>query len=169
MYFNSPDGGFRGRSPYIIERSLRFDAASSADLNATLGTATDRNKWTFFTWLRLGNVDTARYLLCADTASPDIIGFNSSNKFIVTIAGTARLVSTAIFRDQQGWAPVTVAYDPGNATNALRLRVWWGSDEITVWDTDTRSAMSTNVGKINTAVKISGPLKRAKLNILRSH
>ena len=35
-----------------IEQSLRFQSANSTQLTKTLGTATDRDRWTFSVWVK---------------------------------------------------------------------------------------------------------------------
>jgi len=92
------------------------------------------------------------HILSADTSSEDAIFFDTNNKLCVTIAGTARLVSTAAFRDPCAWGLLRVVYDAANGTNNLKLRVFWNDVEITAWDTDTRSGITTGTAKINHTV-----------------
>jgi hypothetical protein len=139
---------------YQTQCSLRFRASASASISRTTpASGGDRDKsWVYFNFKR-STLGVLQYLHGADTASVDAIYFNASDKLCVDIAGTNRLISKQVFRDPTAHGAFFAVMDATNATAALKYRVYhWGNGggtfaEITAWDTDTRSGITSGTAK----------------------
>lgn len=135
----------------VIGHSVRFNSADSPSLaRTTAASGGDRDKWFVFLWFKRTALGATQYLHGADTASADAIYLNSSDKLCIDIAGTNRLISTKVFRDPSAHYGMLVVFDAANGTPANRLRVYLAdlaSSELTGWDTDTRSGITTGTAK----------------------
>ncbi|MBU0752356.1 MAG: hypothetical protein KJ787_13870 [Gammaproteobacteria bacterium] len=141
-------------SAYSIDNSLRFRASNSASISYTTpASGGDRDKWWIYLPFKRGRLGVLQYMHGADTASADSVFFNAADQFCVTIAGTARLVSTRVFRDPTAWGAALVVYDASNGTAVQRLRVYERSEtvstfaEMTAWGTDARSGITAGTAK----------------------
>lgn len=105
---------------YVIERSLRFMAASSQYLTRTPSVAGNRRLWTYSYYGKLGQLGTFRGLLATPNMS---FGFYNDNRFFLTIAGVGVQVTSALFRDTSAWYHVLVTLDTAQATAANRFKV----------------------------------------------
>lgn len=137
----------------IPTNGLRFSSVDGNRLVRTPTVVGNRNLWTLAAWVKRGQLTAIQYIWGVDTVSADGIGFNATDQFIVTIAGTARLVSTPVYRDPNAWMHVVVAFDAANVTATNRIRVYINGAEITTWATDARAALAINVAKTNTLVQ----------------
>ena len=142
---------------YRSAYSARFRSGNSnyASLTPAAGT---QDKWKIRANLKRGLLSSGtQTIISAGGASADAIYLNSSDKLCWDFGGTQRLVSTAVFRDPGCSITFEFIYDAGNATAVLRARVFFSEggralQEITAWDTDTRSSITTGTSKINTNV-----------------
>ena len=104
-----------------IGQSLRFQSANSTQLTKTLGTATDRDRWTFSVWVKKVKFDesTRQVLLSGYGASNDNdwcdVGYETDNGLYYTTNGyTANTNSIAKYRDPAAWQHVVVTWDGSN-------------------------------------------------------
>ena len=114
-----------------INQSLRFNSAGSTQLTRTLGTPTDRDRWTFSVWVKKSKFDesTRQVLLSGYGASNDNqwldVGYESLNGLYYTSNGlTTNTNSTAVYRDPSAWQHVVVTWDGSNLkfySNGVRV------------------------------------------------
>ena len=97
------------------------------------------------------------YLFSAVTsATTDAIRFTSGNtlQFFLGGAGTAQLVSTAVYRDPSAWYHVVVAVDTTQATASNRVRMYVNGVEITSFSTANYPSQNTNCAAFNVSGKL---------------
>ena len=104
-----------------IDQSLRFQSQNSTQLTATLGTATDRDRWSFSVWVKKCKFteSTRQVLLSGYGASNDNdwcdFGYETDNGLYYTTNGyTANTNSIAKYRDPAAWQHVVVTWDGSN-------------------------------------------------------
>ena len=135
-------GGFN------VDNSLRFEWADAGNLNKTLGTATNRKKFTISTWVKRSDLYTngasrSNYVIAAGTSANtnvdelyfrfDTIDFSayesSSTKF--------QLRSDAVFRDVAAWYHLVIAFDSTQGTSSNRIKIYVNNVQITDWAIET--------------------------------
>jgi len=114
---------------YQIERSLRFNSADSAYLNRTPGSATDRQKWTWSSWVKLGSLTINQMIFSAGaTSGANVYAYwNTTNtlsiRFDQEASGNVG-VTAAVNRDPSAWYHVVFALDTTQATAANRVKIY---------------------------------------------
>jgi len=114
---------------YNIERSLRFNSADSAYLNRTPGSATDRQKWTWSSWVKLGSLTINQMIFSAGaTSGANVYAYwNTTNtlsiRFDQEASGNVG-VTAAVNRDPSAWYHVVFALDTTQATAANRVKIY---------------------------------------------
>jgi hypothetical protein len=144
---------------YQISRSLRFNSADSAYLNRTPASATNRQTWTFSTWIKRskltgssGNTD----INCVFTAYSDTSNYlamdfatTSTNAFAVSNSSAgiinAQLVTTATYRDPSAWYHFVVSVDTTQATASNRIKIYVNGVEVTALSTATYPSQNTDL------------------------
>ena len=130
-----------------IGHSLRCRGAASAYLNRTFG-AGNRFKWSFSTWVKLGNLGTRHTLLnsLVDANNRAYLEINDSGilRFDDFDSSTQRClkVSTAVYRDPTSWMHIVCECDTANATAEDRLRIYVNGVRVTSWTTNTNYSSS---------------------------
>lgn len=111
---------------YVIERSLRFNAASSQYLSRTPSVAGNRKTWTLSTWVKRGALGTDQGILAANdgVAGGGSFGFASDNTFFLTLAGVGTQKTSALFRDVGAHYHVVIDFDSTQAVQADRFIVY---------------------------------------------
>lgn len=142
-----------------INNSLRFRNSASAYLSRTPGSSGNTQIFTFSAWVKLGQLSMSggNYLFSAvSSGSTDAIRFTSGNtlQFFLGGAGTAQLVSTAVYRDPAAWYHVVVAVDTTQSTASNRVRMYVNGVEITSFSTANYPAQNTNCAAFNVAGKL---------------
>jgi len=136
-----------------ISQSLRIRRANSAYLQRTPATQTNRSTWTYSFWHKRGLLSASQSLITAGTGGNiDTFTFNSSDKISIDINNSTRLVSTQVFRDSSAWYHFVWYYDATQGTASNRMKVYVNGVEITAFDTDTRSSISSATSITNTTV-----------------
>jgi hypothetical protein len=122
-FFMSGGGSSSG---YVIERSLRFNAASSQYLTRTPASAGNRKTWTLSTWIKRGALGTDQGILAANdgVAGGGSFGFASDNTFFLTLAGVGTQKTSALFRDVGAHYHVVIDFDSTQAVQADRFIVY---------------------------------------------
>jgi len=143
----------------LVNNSLRFRNSASAYLSRTPSVSGDTQKFTYSAWVKLGQLSMSggNYLFSAVSSSvTDAIRFTSGNnlQFFLGGAGTAQLVSTAVYRDPSAWYHVVVAVDTTQATAANRVRMYVNGVEITSFSTANYPSQNTNCAAFNVASKL---------------
>ncbi len=106
----------------------------------TLGTATNRKKFTISIWFKLGNVESEQYLFSAGSSNDSSqIGLNGDGYISIfqSVSGTkvAEFKSDAFLRDPGAWYNLVVAYDTTLGTAADRQKVYLNGTQQTSYDT----------------------------------
>ena len=134
---------------YPIANSLRFNSADSAYLNRTPASTSNRQIWTYSTWVKRSSVAASKVLLGAVGSSRvTYIWFNASNNlgiYSATASGGGdggEYVSSAIYRDPSAWYHIVVAYDSTQATSTNRIKAYVNGIQITAWATATAPTLN---------------------------
>jgi len=124
-------------SQYLIDNSLRFNSADSADLTFTLGTPTSQQKFTESFWLKRGLTGGQRLFKGAGTANTDKLyyGFNSDQLNLTNTesGGTNNLFlkPNAYYRDYGAWYHVVLSVDTTQATSSDRAKLYVNGEQVT--------------------------------------
>jgi hypothetical protein len=117
-------GGFE------VANSCRFDRSANAKLTRTLGTPTDRDKWTWSAWVKLakGNQEQGLFFGYIDANNYAHIEVSSTGqfKFYNHLSGSANAAmrTVGLLRDSAAWYHLVLIWDSGNATEANRLKMY---------------------------------------------
>jgi len=132
---------------YDVANSCRFDYGSADYLNKTLGTATNRKKFTSSFWIKRTelyvNNSRQQNIFTAGTNSGtnvdqiyfrydtlDILGYESSSvKF--------QFRTTQLFRDTSSWGNIVFAFDSTQSTASNRVKIYYNGSQITDFSTET--------------------------------
>lgn len=123
-----------------IERSLRFDRASSAYLSRTPGVSGSATTWTFSAWLKLSSIVGSNvygiFVNHGDGSTyRDFIEIQSDQlRFDVNSQASSwagQLKTNALFRDLSGHAHIQAVFDSTNALAAGRMRLYVNGVRIT--------------------------------------
>ena len=151
--------GSGGAAGYEIERSLRFNAADSAYLSKSFGSAGNLNAWTLSFWVKRSKLDVNEILfgyLDGGATNGQFLRYLSGNIIdfsqIQSGSYTARLITDQGFRDPSAWAHMVVVWDSSNATANYRHRIYINGVEVDQFSTRTDPSPSLN-SLINTAVE----------------
>jgi hypothetical protein len=139
-----PSGG------YNIARSVRLRSSASASFSkATVGTATNKSKWTTSMWVKRGLLSSNYFAFMGKTISVSAnfaLYFNSSTDQVVwTFSNAYYMATNQVFRDPSAWYHFVFVWDSANATAALRARVYCNGSEITSWAVDNRANITTSM------------------------
>jgi hypothetical protein len=143
--------GLGNNASYSIPKSLRFRSSASAYLNRTFSTPTSSTIYTWSGWVKRGALGATNYLFGASTTTN--FGFNSSNNIVLTLAGTAAVTTTAVYRDTSAW--YHVVYQQNGAAQTIYINgvsVGTGTTANTVFNT----AIAHQIGAANTTNYFDG-------------
>ena len=112
---------FRGPSADLgapIDQSLRFQSANSTNLETTLGTPTDRDRWSWSCWVKRGGIsESTRTVLFAAGPTSGLndnnrldLGFETGDGVFFT-AQTQTAETTAKYRDPSAWMHIVYTWD----------------------------------------------------------
>ena len=113
---------------------------ASTYLTKTLGTATNRKKFTISIWFKLGSSPVEQYFFSAGSSNNNSrIGLNGSGYISINQANSgtkvAEFKSDALLRDPASWYHLVVAYDTTLGTAADRQKVYLNGIQQTSFDT----------------------------------
>ena len=114
---------------YAVDNSCRFDDGDSAYMTKTPDSAGNRDRWTFSTWTKRGNLSGEyQTIISASGGSADdtdYFYFNADNTLHVhlVVSGSAygTLYTNKKFTDVSAWYHIILVYDSGNGTAGDRL------------------------------------------------
>lgn len=113
---------------YNLTKSLRFRSSASAYLNRTPGSASNRQKWTWSAWVKLGTISASNgTLFNAGTTSGESTRFylRYTGDTLQTGYGAANYFSTSnVLRDPSAWYHIVLAYDSTQATASNRILLY---------------------------------------------
>ena len=124
-------------------------------LYRTPGSAGNRLKWTWSSWIKLAtHSDNVTYwgqtFLCASSDANNYTELalqNSGLMDFVNVTGgstDARLVTSRYFRDPTAWYHIVVVWDSANVTAGDRMKIYVNGVEETEFGTDTNPSSSLN-------------------------
>src|SRR6056300_459591 len=147
--------------PYLIDQSLRFNAADSAYLSRTPSSTSNQKTWTFNTWIKLGNMPVASGSFATGSifsAGGGVfnkrvdVQFYVNDGFYIIIdqrldGGTYYILeSTDSFRDMSGWYMFTIIVDTTESTAADRIRMYVNGTRLTnLTNTNGYPAQNSNL------------------------
>ena len=112
---------------YEVANSVRFNSADSAQMNKTLGTATDVDKYTISMWVkrsRLGHRQRMmRVINPSATSTYAFLEFQADDKIGTNDddgSGSISKVYDAQFRDPNAWMHIVLALDSTQGTASNR-------------------------------------------------
>ncbi len=122
---------------YTVSRSLRFNAADSAYLSRTPGSAGNRRTWTWSAWVKRSVLGTNQRVFTSQSSGVDAyIRFRSDNTLqIYDFSGGYDLRTTQVFRDTSAWFHLLIDFDTGNATQSDRIQLYVNGSRVTAWST----------------------------------
>jgi hypothetical protein len=138
---------FSGKSDfyeYLVNKSLRFDDASTSKLTRTLGSSGDRKTWTLSGWFKRGDLPNDFPIILASyvtTQNYGIIRFDTDGRInivskIADVNGI-NISTNAVFRDVGSWYNIVVAIDTTQATSSDRVKIYINGVQITSFFTAT--------------------------------
>jgi hypothetical protein len=112
---------------YDVANSVRFNKADAPALKRnSMGTATNRKKWTLSMWVKRST--TAQAMLASFDGAASYFQFQSGGQLEVNdVPGSTfnyRLVTNAVYRDIAAWMHIVVAYDSTQGTDTNRLKLY---------------------------------------------
>lgn len=147
-----------GGSPsgYVIERSLRFMAASSQNLTRTATTPTSGTTWTWSGWVKRGALTSAVYSLFGGgtngTTTYDALYYSSSTntlQFFTAGGASLWLETSQVFRDPSAHYHILAVYDSTQATASNRAKLYINGVPITSFSTAKYPAQNTTSLGVN--------------------
>lgn len=142
---------------YSIDNSCRFDGSSSF-LAFTLGSETNRDKWTWSCWFKRSKISTTSVLhhVYIDGDNHNFFKFDSSDALNFNnetgASVTGKLFTNALYRDISAWYHAMIVYDSANATAGNRMRMYVNGTEVTSFETDTQPSSGQDSFFYNTKV-----------------
>ena len=143
---------------YDVANSLRFDDGSSAYLNRTPSSASNRTTWTWSAWIKRSNLTGGQMALFgakADSSNDTGIWLQSDDtlQFFNNVSGTVKQIRTnRLFRDSTAWYHIVAVWDSDNGTAGNRMRLYINGVEETSFGTDTNPGSGDNSTINNTEV-----------------
>ena len=117
---------------YEIDQSIRFNAADSAYLTRTPGSASNRKTWTFSFWWKVNTLASATgagyRILQANSTE---FGWSDSNDNLYLIDGSVIFQTTQVFRDPTAWQHIVLAVDTTDSTAADRVKLYINGSQVT--------------------------------------
>ena len=114
----------------VVGQSLKIDDGSDARLTRTLGTATDRAKYTLSWWMKVGDTMNTGSTACifdsgSNGANYTFIGLSSGTKLVANgVSGGSNsyaLTTEEVLRDPTAWYHCMFVYDSAQSTNTDRI------------------------------------------------
>ena len=148
-------------SAYEIEKSLRFDSASSAFLNRTFGTPTNTDIWTLSFWVKRTKFGGNHIVFGqADGSNWMAISWDSTEQLLWRDrpGGATNVVvkTTKKFRDSSAWYHIVLIYDSSQGTAADRAQVWVNGVRETSFSSSTYPSQNANSQWNSSGVKTIG-------------
>ena len=142
---------------YNISRSVRLRSSASAYFSRTPASASNRTTWTLSTWVKRGSLGGTGILIDVGGTtnlsdyqmlwfSSDTIDFHQQT----TTGYTARLVTTAVYRDPSAWYHIVAVWNTTSGTTTLtgtptdRMQLWVNGVQLTSFSTTVVPASSLN-------------------------
>ena len=144
--------GANSVSGYDVANSLRLNSGDSAQMNKTLGTATNVDKYTISMWvkrsrlahrqmmMRVINPSSTSTYAFLEFQSDDSIGTNDYDG-----SGSIAKVTHAKFRDPSAWYHIVLALDSTQGTASNRSKLYVNGTQITNFSTDSGGSQNQDL------------------------
>ena len=137
---------------YEVANSVRFNSADSAQMNKTLGTATDVDKYTISMWVkrsRLGHRQMMmRVINPSSTGTYAFLEFQADDKINTNDydeSASIAKTTNAQFRDPNAWMHIVLALDSTQGTASNRSKLYVNGTQITSFGTDSGGSQNQNL------------------------
>ena len=143
-------GNRQASTGYTIGQSIRFNDDDTAYMHRTPSSSGNRDKWTWSSWIKRGNLTDANATLFqagddSQSANYTTILFNGNSggeptlKFnsVIGSATKLNLATTQYFRDVSAWYHIVCVYDSGNDVSSERARIYINGTRVTDFGTET--------------------------------
>ena len=143
-------GNRQASTGYTIGQSIRFNDDDTAYMHRTPSSSGNRDKWTWSSWIKRGNLTDANATLFqagddSQSANYTTILFNGNSggeptlKFnsVIGSATKLNLATTQYFRDVSAWYHIVCVYDSGNDVSTERARIYVNGSRVTDLGTTT--------------------------------
>ena len=148
MVFQNIMMGAAGQSgeSYVIDQSIRFNDDDSAHLVATLGSASDGDKFTISAWVKRGNLGTDATIFSGGTSSSNdsLLKFETDNTLRFYDLQTSfkwNYITTALFRDPSAWYHIVAVVDLAGEAAANRVKIYVNGVRITSFSTESQAPL----------------------------
>ena len=151
--------GASGQGGYFLTNSLRFRSSASAYLNRTPSSTSNRQIFTWSSWIKLGLIPFSAngYIFSSRQAAADNFGINITTGSAIQIDGAVsstslQLTTTAVYRDPSSWYHVVLTVDTTQTTSSNRIKLYVNGVQVTAFSTATYPAQNSNLAvNLNTA------------------
>ena len=111
---------------FNIDNSCRFNAADSAYLTRTFGSAGNRRTWTFSTWCKRAKFGAQQTLFgtSSDGSNYHLFYWGSDESLTHNFNGTVTGTTQGFYRDPSAWYHVVCAVDTTQSTAANRVKIY---------------------------------------------
>jgi len=169
MPIGSPQWMYKsGEAAFTLDQSLRLDRASSSYLSRTPSSTGNRRTFTFSTWLKRGNYDTAgsQHSLFYATGFDEVLFYQTASATDFRVkhaAGDYNLTTNQSFRDSSAWMHLLIAFDSTQGTASNRIKIYINGTQVTSFATETYPSQNydfvfNNSGQLHTIATNAGDL-----------
>ena len=136
----------QGGESYVIDQSIRFNDDDSAHLVATLGSASDGDKFTISAWVKRGNLGTDATIFSGGTSTSNdsLLKFETDNTLRFYDLQTSfkwNYITTALFRDPSAWYHIVAVVDLAGEAAANRVKIYVNGVRITSFSTESQAPL----------------------------
>jgi hypothetical protein len=140
---------------YDVANSLRFDDGSSAYLNRSLGTPSNRKIFTCSAWVKKASTGTYPiFWFGADSDNWFMVKYESDSLRIESKNSGSTIIdvrTNALYRDFSAWYHVLVAVDTSQGTASNRIKIYVNGVQETSFQTSTYPNQDTDLNVITEA------------------
>ena len=144
--------GANSVSGYDVANSLRLNSGDSAQMNKTLGTATDVDKYTISMWVKRSRISHRQMMMRvinpSSTSTYAFLEFQSDNSIGTNDydgSGSIAKVTNAKFKDPSAWMHIVLALDSTQGTASNRSKLYVNGTQITDFSTDTGGSQNQDL------------------------
>ena len=160
-----------GPSGYNLTNSLRFRSSASAYLNRTPSSTTNRQTFTWSSWVKRGALGVRQHLFVSANPVVNTVGqqefqiaFASADHLEISggtsgVGNDISVNTVQLFRDPSAWYHIVVAIDTTQATNTNRVKVYVNGSQVTSFQGGIvypSQNYNTSVNLINFSHRIGG-------------
>jgi hypothetical protein len=139
---------------YNVDNSLRFNDGSSDALIRTLadpGGAGNRNKWTFSTWIKRGQLGQNKWIFGSYQSSAYYTSINFESNDTLNFfdyynsSVNGQRQTNRVFRDPNAWYHLVFIWDKDNATSDHKMRIYVNGVEETSFAASSAPSNATTL------------------------